>query len=134
KGLFTKSNGLKFAALWFIVVDMLLLPLSAIMDGGEIIPFIAIVGFVGAIIIAVMSLFFLENPVRQDLGSSYAANPELASAHPNAEALPAAQMQSAENYAAPAGSWKAADTGDLVRPGSVTEGTTRLLKKEEDSS
>jgi hypothetical protein len=27
--------------------------------------------------------------------------------------------------------WKAPDTGDLVQPASVTEGTTKLLSKEE---
>ena len=30
--------------------------------------------------------------------------------------------------------WKAPDTGELVSPGSVTEGTTKLLSKEEQAA
>ena len=33
----------------------------------------------------------------------------------------------------PAGSWRAPDTGEFARPGSVTESTTKLLRKEEEN-
>ena len=36
-----------------------------------------------------------------------------------------------KNTLSPTGNWKAADTGELVHPNSVTEGTTKLLSKDE---
>jgi hypothetical protein len=41
--------------------------------------------------------------------------------------------QPAQAYAPPqAGSWRAPDTGDFPRRGSVTESTTKLLTKDEE--
>ncbi|NNE67069.1 MAG: zinc ribbon domain-containing protein [Pyrinomonadaceae bacterium] len=132
-GILTRSLGLKLALCWFLVLDFLLVPLVALAGGEEIVAVIAILGFVGAMLIAVVSILFLKNPSTQyDVpvqGVQELNAPPIAN-----EALPAAQTQSAEDYAAPAGSWKAPDTGDLVRPGSVTEGTTRLLKKEDETT
>ena len=45
--------------------------------------------------------------------------------------LPPQQTQPAASYMPPEGGWRAPDTGDLQRPASVVEGTTKLLKKDE---
>ena len=133
-GIFTRNNGLKFALVWFIVIDMLLVPLTAIAGGEEEVAVLAVFGFVGAVIIAMISALFLKNPPKMVQANAQASIDQLNSAQMRNEALPPAHTQPAADYAAPAGSWKAPDTGDLVRPGSVTEGTTRLLKKEDESS
>ena len=133
KGFFTRSLGLKVALCWFLVLDFLMVPLLAIAGGEEIVAVAAILGFVGAVLIAVFSALFLKNPVAE-YQAAQAGMREMNSATVANEALPPAQAQPATDYASPAGSWKAPDTGDLVRPGSVTEGTTRLLKKEEEGS
>jgi len=46
-------------------------------------------------------------------------------------ALPPQQSQPAESYMAPQGGWRTPDTGEFAVPGSVTETTTKLLKKNE---
>jgi hypothetical protein len=38
----------------------------------------------------------------------------------------------AGEYTAPRGDWRAPDTGEFRQPGSVTDSTTKLLKKEEE--
>jgi hypothetical protein len=50
----------------------------------------------------------------------------------NQRVLPAQQSQPAQSYMPPANSWKAPDTGEFARPSSVTEGTTKLLKKNQE--
>jgi len=47
------------------------------------------------------------------------------------QALPPQQSQTAESYMAPQGDWRTPDTGEFAIPGSVTETTTKLLKKNE---
>ncbi len=135
RGFFTRANGLKIALIWFVVIEMLLVPLTAIAGGEEEVAVLAVIGFVGAVIIAILSAMFLKSSKQ----SKPAAANEVAYGRP-AEisnvaapgALPPGQTQTADEYVAPAAGWKTPDTEDLVRPGSVTEGTTRLLKKEEE--
>ena len=132
QGLLTRSNGLKFSLLWFLVLNFLLVPLLAILGGEEIVALLAVIGFVGAVIMVVLSFLFLKNPPKQVTQASFpSGQQEIAGAAGVREALPQSSAQPAADFVKPPGSWRAPDTGDLVQPGSVTEGTTKLLKKEE---
>lgn len=138
----TRNNGLKFGLIWFLLLDFLLVPLIAIMGGEELVAIIAILGFVGALIITLYSLLFLQKEPK--FSTSAAQMAEMQTTHQVAQTaggyeqpageLPPQKTRPASEYTAPpqsaAGNWKAPDTGDLVAPGSVTEGTTKLLNKD----
>lgn len=136
-GLISRKNGLKVALIWFLVLDFLLVPLIAIMGGEEIVAVTAILGFVGALIISLFSLLFLKSePKVQDFpslsGQEFQTQQQQFAYQEKQGALPPQQTQTAQEYTAPhQQGWKAPDTGELVAPGSVTEGTTKLLKKDE---
>jgi hypothetical protein len=135
RSLVTRKNGLKVALIWFLFLDFLLVPLIAIMGGEEIVAIAAVLGFVGAMIITLISfLFFKSEPkylINQDFAQYEMQGQQYLGENQSQGALPPQQTQAAQDYVAPAQSWKAPDTGDLVVPGSVTEGTTKLLKKDE---
>ena len=81
-------------------------------------------------------LFFLgksvDTPQSQTLQNQQSVPQNLSGQQVNQSALPPQQTQAAQDFVAPSvGSWKSYDTGELVQPGSVTEGTTKLLQKEE---
>ena len=136
KKIFTKSNGMKFGLIWFLFWTLLMTPLVAIAGGEEVAAVTAILGFVGGMIIVVLSALFLKNlPI--NLKSDYLIQNEnmmtsnLKGNYSQPNALPPQQTQPAQSYVPPTNTWKAADTGDLARPGSVTENTTKLLNKDE---
>ena len=132
----TRKNGLKFSLMWFLVLTFILTPISAIADAEELAAFFAVVGIMGSLVMMICSFLFLPKESKsnqfqnswqnasqpaQFTGSAYQQN-----------ALPPQQSQPANSYMPPpANSWKAPDTGELVRPGSVVENTTKLLKKDE---
>ncbi len=134
-GIFTRTNGFKVSLVWFLLIDFLIVPLVAIAGGEEEVAVLAVIGFVGAAIIAVLSALFLSNPEKQTGFAVPASDYSLptTSDQRDAGALPAGDARPASDYVSPPGSWRAPDTGDLVRPGSVTEETTKLLQKEEES-
>ena len=129
----SRSSGLKFGLIWFLVLTFLLTPLFAVLDFDEIIPVTAILGFIGGILIMVFSLMFLENKPKN---ISNAANDQAAEPNQNylranagANALPPQQTYPVSDYVQPqAGSWSA-NTEDL-QPMSVTEQTTKLLNED----
>lgn len=139
KKILTRKNGVVFSILWFI----LFVPFGAAMWGvlnvEELAGLSAVFGVFSSLIILLASLFFLGKPVEQ---SDFAAMPQtltnnqqnLRGKETNQATLPPQQTQPANAYTSPAqgGLWKAPDTGELVTPGSVTEGTTKLLRKEEE--
>jgi hypothetical protein len=129
--LFTRANGLKLSIVWFLVLDFLMVPLIAILGGEEEVALLAVMGFMGAVLIAVFSMMFLKNPPKSQLGVQANERPGVVGIPAGVErnTLPAGQQQPANEYAAP-GAWQAPDTGELVKPASVTEGTTRLLNKD----
>jgi cytochrome c biogenesis protein CcdA len=133
----TRKNALKFALSWFLVMVFILAPISGIADLDDLAGFFAVIGTMGAIIMTIFSFLFLSkekkyyenenilqgtmNQPAQFAGRTYQQN-----------ALPPQQAQPAQSYMPPpANSWKAPDTGELARPGSVTENTTKLLRKDE---
>ncbi|HEY0461460.1 MAG TPA: hypothetical protein VGC97_20155 [Pyrinomonadaceae bacterium] len=130
----TRNFGLKIALLWFLVVCFILIPLGAITDAPEqIIAGLSVIGFCGAVLLAALSFLFLSNNPRAGYTNERNTNtaPQNLSGNRSPAALPPQTSQPVSSYAPPhAGSWKAPDTDDLV-PNSVTEGTTKLLQKDE---
>lgn len=134
--LITRKNGLFFSLIWFI----LFVPFGAAMWGvlGEedMAGISAVFGVFSSLILFLFSLFFLGSgkSAATDIGLIHAQQgapaQNLSGDQPAQGALPPQNTQSAQEYVNPAaGSWKVPDTGELVVP-SVTEGTTKLLKKD----
>jgi hypothetical protein len=136
----TRANGVKFSIIWFFIWFFITM-LTAIGDGGDAVAVIFIIGLFGSVFIMLMSLLFLGKapknvPFQADVHSNSSIPQNTFGQPARQNALPPQQTQIAQDYVSPqtAGMWKAPDTGDLVSPGSVTEGTTKLLSKEEHES
>ena len=133
KKLLTRRNGLIFSLFWFLITTMIITPLAAISGAPEeFVAFFALIGSVGAIILVIASMLILKKePKPYDLPSRELPTGSIHNLHgtqPNALPPPS---QSANSYIPPTAAWKAPETGDFVRPSSVTEGTTKLLEKNE---
>ena len=132
----TRNFGLKISLIWFLLITFLLVPLAAITKApGGVVAGLAIIGFCGGILLTVLSFLFLQKDLKPFQGQNDFQNdnyaPQFLGGNQNQTALPPSTSQPFSSYAPPiAGSWKAPDTGDLV-PHSVTEGTTKLLQKDE---
>ena len=130
----TQRNGIVLSVFWFIFFTLLLTSLFGIADIDELAGVSAVIGIFGGLMLLIASLMLLKKPPRD----GYYAPAEIASPNVNTlhggkqTALPPPQSIPVETYAPPAagGNWKAPDTGEL-RPHSVTEGTTKLLQKDE---
>jgi hypothetical protein len=134
KKFWTRGNGLKIGLVWFLVVTFLLTPLAAVADLEEGVAVLGILGFMGGLLMMLLSFLFLENEPRfssQPIESSYQTANYLSGNAAGQNALPPQQSQPAQDFVAPsAGAWKAPNTGELV-PHSVTDNTTKLLQKDE---
>ena len=133
KTIFTRRNGVMFSVFWFMFFALLLTPLFAIAGGDEIVALSAVIGVFGGLMLLVAALVFLKKAPK----AGHYAPGELTSQNVNAlhgarqTALPPQQSIPVSAYSPPgAGTWKAPDTGELA-PHSVTEGTTKLLQKDE---
>jgi len=130
----TRNFGLKIALLWFLVLCFILVPLAAVTDApGEVIAGLSVIGFCGALLLAALSFLFLSNEPSAGYTDERNTNtaPQNVSGNRSRTGLAPQTSQPVSSYAPPlAGSWKAPDTDDLV-PNSVTEGTTKLLQKDE---
>jgi hypothetical protein len=127
----TRKKGLLFSMFWFMFFVLVMTPIVAI-DNGDDAFVMAILGIMGGLIMTVASFIFLKNEPRsaenfKKDSANYKTKNLYESQH---TALPPQQTQPAQNYVSPAHSWKAPVTGEMVQPQSVTEATTRLLKKE----
>ena len=131
----TRKNGLKFGLAWFLVMMFIVTPIFAILGADEILPCSGVLGFMGGILIMLFSWMFLPSETKNTaLPEAYPnmnTTPQFLHESRTQTALPPQQTYPAQSYAPPANSWKAPDTGELTRPGSVTEGTTKLLNKDE---
>ena len=131
---FTRKNGVIFSILWFIFFVMMLPAFFGIANEEESAAVSAVFGVFTTLMFLVVSLAFLKKPSRGfELSGTDAG--AVRPAHLNAgipmQELPPQQTQPAASYMPPEGGWRAPDTGDLQRPASVVEGTTKLLKKDE---
>ncbi len=135
KRIFTKWNVIKFGLIWFMFWSMLMTPLLAIAGGEEICAVTAILGFIGGLIIVVLAALFLTNEPKNVQGNFLNENvtpmPAQFKGNRSQSALPPQQSHPVNSYVPPINSWKAPDTGEFVRPGSVIEGTTKLLQKDD---
>jgi hypothetical protein len=133
--IFTRKNGLIFTVLWFIFF-MMMVPafFGGVLEVEEIAAASAIFGLFSSMMLFIISLAFLKRPPKpyELAAHQMAPPPPSLYGNPAMGALPPQQTQPASTYMPPEGSWRAPDTDELTRrPGSVTEGTTRLLKKDE---
>jgi len=129
--LFTKKNGVFAGVTWFILLTMFFTAFFGILGApDEFVGIIAITGVFGALIIILTSLVFFP--------SSKAKLPEFQTgqtpsglAGTKMTALPPQRSVPVSDYGAPrTGGWR--DTSDLQQT-SVTEGTTKLLEKDEQT-
>ena len=134
KRLFTRRNGLIFSLFWFLIFVTILTPFLAISNAPrELVAIIALFGTISSLMLVLASFLILKKqPTKFDLPNRDLPNKDIRNIYGNqSSALPPMQIQPAESYA-PANTWKAPNTGEFARPGSVTEGTTKLLQKEEE--
>jgi len=129
KTVFNKKNGVVFGSFWFIFFTMFCTAFFAIINAPEeFVGVLAITGVFGALMIVIASLIFLPSskPPMRGLAQFHPApvlNDQYRVALPQPKSVPASV------YAPPqAGNWR--DTNDL-QPTTITEGTTRLLDKDE---
>ena len=129
----TKKNGVVFSIMWMIFFLLIMGPLWGIVDVDELAGISAIIGIFGGLMWLITSLVFLKSPSQMPFPQNELPKANINTLHkPNQKHLPPQKSQPAQSYVPPAASWKAPDTGELARPGSVTENTTKLLKKEEE--
>ena len=133
---FTRKNGLIFTALWFIFFVMMMPAFFGIAGADEVAGASAVFGVFTTMMMFIVSLAFLKRAPKPSELSQFEIlqrMPQTLHTTQPAGALPPQQMQPAQVYAPPqAGAWRAPDTGDFARPGSVTESTTKLLTKDEE--
>ena len=128
----TRKNGLVVSFIWLIFWMMLVPAFFSALGANRIPAAMAAFGFFSSLIIFVVSLTLLKRaPKSHELGQQQAMSPSSLYGRTSMGALPPQQVQPVSTYMPPEGSWRVPDTGDLARPGSVTESTTKLLKKDE---
>jgi len=143
----TRRNGMVFSLFWFLFFLLIMCPFFGIMNVDSLSGMSAILGIFGGLILFLASVFFLEPQYKGPYYQQYSPMPSQMPPYPQQYphqhsqqmpvqqgfqqgALPPQQSMPVQNYAPPApGSWR--DTNDIGR-GSVIEGTTRLLQKEEE--
>ena len=133
-GLFTKKNGVIFSALWFIFWVMMMSSFFAIAGEEDAAGVSAVFGVFTTMMFLIISLAALKPTPKKthELPAHLVAPPPSLYGNAGMNVLPPQQSQPASSYMAPEGSWRTPDTGELSkRPGSVTEGTTKLLQKDE---
>ena len=95
----------------------------------------AIFGVFTSLMLFIMSLAFLPSSKKKfqlpAMESRPASQPAGLYGNAGAGALPPQQSQPVSSYMPPEGKWRV-DTADLARPGSVTDETTKLLRKEKE--
>ncbi len=130
----TRKTGVVFSVFWVMFFLLILTPIFGIAGVDELSGVCAIIGIFGGLMLLIGSLVLLQ---KSPIVNPAAIQNELAGANVhglysgNQTALPPQQAQAAQSYMPPTGAWKAPNTGELTRPGSVVENTTKLLKKEE---
>jgi len=127
---FSRKNGLIFTAIWFIFWVMMLPAFFGIANEEDAAGVSAVFGIFTTMMFLIISLAALKrSPKVYELAPHQI--PASLYGSQAAGALPPQQSQPASTYMPPEGAWRVPDTGDLARPASVTEHTTKLLKKDE---
>jgi hypothetical protein len=136
KKFFNKKNGVVFSVFWMMFFLLIMTPLWGILHVREMSGASAIIGIFGGLMWLIAALVFLPSSRPKNFGYSNELPPHQ-TAHGIFEqghrgALPPQQSQPVSSYAPPGGGWRAPDTGEFARPGSVTDSTTKLLKHDEE--
>lgn len=129
----SRRNGLIFSLFWFIFFVLIMTPFWAILEVEGLAAMSSILGIFGALLWVLTSVFFFEkNNQTSNNQMIDAADAQRQSLHGftgKANALPPQQSIPTSAYVPPKqGNWR--DTNDLVQT-SVTEGTTKLLERED---
>ncbi len=133
EGWFTRKNGMKLSAIWFVLVVMIFVPLAGISNApDEVMGSLAVIGFFGAFLMFLISWLFLPSTPKGVGGFAAQQNAAMPAQFVGSQrpqgALPPQQSIPVDAYTAPGpGSWR--DTNDL-QPHSVTEGTTKIFKEQ----
>jgi hypothetical protein len=130
--IYTRKNGVVFSLFWLI---FWLLVMAVVFGGifrinilGEL---FSVIGIFGGLLIFLFSLFFLKKGPKNLAPGPYTQQSTPGLYGQSTPALPPQSSIPTAAYAHPgAGSWR--DTNDL-EPRTVTEGTTKLLEKDETS-
>ncbi|MDQ6786101.1 MAG: zinc ribbon domain-containing protein [Acidobacteriota bacterium] len=129
----TRKNGLWFSLFWFMFFALILTPIiGGVAHADALALSCMITGIMGGIVLLIASFAFLKpEPKDTEKFNQELASNNIKNLHQSQQtALPPQHTQPAQNYVSPANSWKAPNTGEMFQPQSVTEVTTRLLKKE----
>jgi hypothetical protein len=131
--IFSKKNGVIFTVIWFIFWVLMVPSFFGIANEGEAAGVSAVFGVFTTLMLLIISLAVLKrSPKVFELPATPMAPPPSLYGNAAMPALPPQQSQPASSYMPPEGAWRTPDTGELSkRPGSVTEGTTKLLQKDE---
>ena len=131
---FNKKNGVIFSAFWLMFFLLIMTPFWGIVGVDELAGISAIIGIFGGVMWMIGALVFLPSSKAApgiEVGS-YASQAAQGLYGPGQQnALPPQQSQPVSSYVPAAGGWRAPDTGEFANPGSVTDSTTKLLKREE---
>ena len=130
KPLLTRKNGLGFSLIWCLFFLLIMAPFWGIVGVEELAGLSAVIGIFGGLIMMISSLIYLpKDKILHPMHQNAFPPPPGQYGQQGYSALPPQQSVPASVYAAPqTGSWR--DTNDL-QPTSVTEGTTKLLEKDE---
>lgn len=129
---FTRKNGVILSFLWFIAFVMMIPAFFGIADFEEGAAVSAVFGVFSSLMILIVSLAFLKKAPKVNYLEAHDVKPPAALYGTQAQGtLPPQQTHPVTDYVAPQGTWRTPDTGEFARPGSVTEGTTKLLQKDE---
>ena len=132
KTVLTRRNGLLASCLWFSVF-MIFLALLLFIDGGtdDLIAVVGMLGFFGSAIIVIISRFLKKRPRghREILQTERHAGQSRFTVKQSAKELGSAETIPASDYVSPIENTKSYETGKMARVPSVTEETTKLLKK-----
>ena len=129
-----RKRGVKQGAFIFLLAFLVvpLLALFHLLTGTE--PFLAVgamILFAGGAVLRVAWALLFESGESMPANAAVRHQVNIGGSGP-AQALPASESIPASVYTAPgAGAWR--DTNDLSTPGTVTDSTTKLLSKEEDT-
>lgn len=132
--IFTRKNGVILTVLWFIFWVMMVPAFFGIAGEEDAAGVSAVFGIFSSIMLLVLSLGILKKaPKTYQLPAMELPQMQQQGLYgtPAHQALPPQQTQPVQAYTAPQGSWRAPDTGEFAVPGSVTDPTTKLLKKDE---
>lgn len=130
----TRKNGVVFSLFWFMFFLLIMAPFFGITGADEMAGISAIIGIFGGLMWLIGSLVLMKVEQKQyALPINEMPNANVNTFYEtNKKNLPPKRTQTAQSYVAPTGAWKAPNTGEFAQPQSVTEGTTKLLRKEEE--